>query len=184
MFRRVTMRKLPLLGRHALYVTSMLALVALGIEIVFLLIYSSLQCKIQHGMESMNEIVSGSYIIRLVSWTPVAEQLFLVAVWEPWKTWPDIQFTGLAPWRLETGKIIHRWCIFQREVIKRSRIRNSIMPFPKTQESELCHIRSILWTYKIPPVSGFVFFVFSTVLRSVSKQQPRKYLVQNAVPLQ
>lgn len=141
---KVTMRKLPLPNSHALYVTSILALVALGVEIVFLLIYSSLQCKIQHGMESLNRMVSGSYITRLVSWTPGAEQLVLVAVWEPWKTWPDIQFTGLAPRRLETGKIIRRWCIFQREVIKRSRIRNSTMPFPQTQESELSRVKCSL----------------------------------------
>lgn len=67
MLSKVTMRKLPLPNSHALYVTSMLALVALGVEIVFLLIYSSLQCKIQHGMESLYRMVSGSYITRLVS---------------------------------------------------------------------------------------------------------------------
>lgn len=141
MLRKADMRKPPFLNRHALHVTSRLALAALEIKITFLLICSSLQCKIQQEQKAGTRLFLGHTPLDLLVKCQLQSCYSWLECVSHKKTWPDIQFIGLALGHLEDGQIFHRWCILQLEVFKKPWIRNQY--FQRTSIQIFCDILGI-----------------------------------------
>lgn len=67
MLRKADRRKPPFLNRHAPHVTHRLALAALEIKTTFLLICSSLQCKLQQKLNAGTRLFLGHTPLDLLA---------------------------------------------------------------------------------------------------------------------